>query len=70
VVYSVKANNYKSLYVLISLVILEFIKLQYQSNISEEFGNMIQCSSDVQTLLFGISKCFSLAEFLDESLVS
>jgi len=44
VVYSVKANNCKSLYVLIALVILEFIKLQYQSNISEEFGNMIWCS--------------------------
>jgi hypothetical protein len=53
VVCSMKANNCISLYVLITLVIPEFIKLQYQSNISEEFRNMIWCSSHFQTLLFG-----------------
>jgi len=66
----VKAHNYKFLYVLITLVIPEFFKLQYQSNISKEFGNMVWCPSHVQTLLFGRSEGFSLAEFLDESLVS
>ena len=70
VVCSMQANNCKSLYVLITLVIPEFSKLRYQSNISEEFGNMIWCSSHVQTLLFGRNEGFSLAEFLCESLVS
>ena len=62
---SVKASNCKSLYVLITLVIPEFIKLQYQSNVSEEFGNVIWCSSHGQTLLFGRSEGFSQAELLD-----
>jgi hypothetical protein len=67
VVYSVNCN---SLYVLITLVILEFIKLQYQNNISEKLRNMIRCSVHVESLLFGRSEGFSLAEYLDESLVS
>jgi hypothetical protein len=68
--YFMWCTSCNSLCVLKTSAVREFIKLHYQSNISEEFKNMIWCYLHVQSLLFGRSEGFSLAEFLDESLVS